>query len=524
MNLLLGDIRFINKTTDFTKISNQKKLNKIKENEISQLNINFKQFRSTKYHLTNIDPSHKCDLLCTQKEYVYTISAEYNLFSCIKSGLVHECKCDENCKFKFVDKNTYIMCILSKRILGRNIDNEIFKKQKNNYEEKVDDTCEIENEENEHYEVFESKNYQTGLKKPIIKEEKEEEKEKNLLNSINFNFIFNDNNQLNQLKIEENEIKEKNIEINKKSNFNSTKRRRVRTKINEEIVINLEIHSNENEKQIIESISRNPTIIKNKKIAKKRKKQIQTLTRTPKRRKYNKTDKLFQKMKSDNITDIENILYDILFNDSQRIRIEKKKSTELKNQAVSVIVKYYKYCNKNKYIPNLNHIDNIYDHFMNKRKKLAILVYDKKKLIYYKTIILILLKYMTKSDYWKKHQSKFHIKNHVLGSLYIMQMNFKITFKELVINGENDINITDNSDKLTETLLFEKDIFLYENLLAPDELKELECSVNPTWNFTKNGMTEGKKQIKNCLNTIIENIDKINLIDEIKAITENLFQ
>ena len=126
---------------------------------------------------------------------------------------------------------------------------------------------------------------------------------------------------------------------------------------------------------------------------------------------------------------------------------------------------------------------------------------------------------MTKSDYWKKHHSKFHIKNHVLGSLYIMQMNFKITFKELVIDDDNDINVTDNSDKLTETLLFEKDIFLYQNLLAPDELKELECSVNPTWNFTKNGMTEGKKQIKNCLNTMIENNEKINLIKEIKKLT-----
>ena len=137
---------------------------------------------------------------------------------------------------------------------------------------------------------------------------------------------------------------------------------------------------------------------------------------------------------------------------------------------------------------------------------------------------------MIKSDYWEKHHSKFHIKNHVLGSLYIMQMNFKIIFKQLIDDDEGGeelkediINDTNNSYKLSETLLFEKDNFLYENLLSPDELKEIKCSANFTWNFTKNDMTRGKKQIKNCLNSISKNEEKINLINEIKLITDHPF-
>ena len=332
MDYLLNDIKKLNQNVGFSGSINEKKLNEIKLNEISLMISDFKIFRSANYHLTHIDNCHICDFSCCQQEYIYTISSKYNLFSCIKSGLIHRCNCDDNCKFKFIDQNTYIICILSKRIIGKSIDNEIFRKQKSNFydfgcEEKFDG---IENDE--HYEIFESQNFQTGSiinNEQSITKEKEEEKEKkeekNLFNSLNFNFIFNDHNQLDELKIEENEKKRRITEFNKKILSNSVKRRRVRKKISEEIVFNLKIgNDDENEKTVIESIPDKPVIIKNKKISNKRKKQIRLLTKTPKRRKYNKTDKFFQKIQNDNIKDIENILYDILFNDSQRIRIEKK--------------------------------------------------------------------------------------------------------------------------------------------------------------------------------------------------------
>lgn len=195
--------------------------------------------------------------------------------------------------------------------------------------------------------------------------------------------------------------------------------------------------------------------------------------------------------------DIESIIYDLIYNSSERIRIDKKRVREMKKSAINTIHKYYKKCKRNKSRPIRHYIEKIYDNQMNKKRRMRPLKLDRTRLLYYSNVIINLWKIIINTDYCAKNKSKFHIKQHTIGTLYLLQT-------PLFINGEDELSDQDQDQNQNQNLIMPRDEFLYNQLPHENNLKEWQSCHTKHWNYSKGDVTKGRNNFKLALNSITD--------------------
>jgi hypothetical protein len=124
----------------------------------------------------------------------------------------------------------------------------------------------------------------------------------------------------------------------------------------------------------------------------------------------------------------QSIIFDLLYNNACRARIDHRHVKEMEANAITNVCKYYKNCNKNGTVPVINMVDSIYRHYMNRRLRLKTLKFDGVRIEYYARIAVKIWKFIIKSPFAKftKNESKFHFRSHVLGLIYMMKTDYTI--------------------------------------------------------------------------------------------------
>ena len=127
---------------------------------------------------------------------------------------------------------------------------------------------------------------------------------------------------------------------------------------------------------------------------------------------------------------------------------------------------------------------------MNRKRRLRKLAFDKKRLDFYTDVIVNFYNIATQTEYYAENSSKFHVKQHALGTLYVMQMPFFINNAKTA--GGRDEKIP----------LIPGDEFLYNELPHQNNLKEWKSNQHKPWTYSKGDVTKGRNNLKSALNSI----------------------
>lgn len=197
--------------------------------------------------------------------------------------------------------------------------------------------------------------------------------------------------------------------------------------------------------------------------------------------------------------DISSVIYDLLYNENERKRIDNYNVKQMKEHAKNSIRKYYKRHKQSRSHPFRNDLENLYDCSLTKKMRLQPLKYDRRRLDYYVQLICNLWRLIIKTPYFLENHSKFHLKQHTIGIMYMLQMPF-------IVADENEKNCT----------IIPQDEFLNTHLPHQNDLK-IWHSCNPKkWIFNKKDVTTGRNNFKNSFNSIVTKEEKLRFLNEIK--------
>ena len=208
--------------------------------------------------------------------------------------------------------------------------------------------------------------------------------------------------------------------------------------------------------------------------------------------------------------DTESIIYDLLYNTKERSRIDKIRVNEMKNSAINSIHKHYKKCKRNKLRPIRHHLEKIYNNEMNKKRRMRPLKFNQKQLKYYSNINVNLWKIVINTEYCAKNKSKFHIKQHTIATLYVLQTG-------LFMNNNNDDELLNQN----QNQILPRDDFLYNELPHENNLKEWKSCHTKKWNYNKGDITKGRNNLKLALNSITNKNQQNEIMKIMQKITNN---
>ena len=166
------------------------------------------------------------------------------------------------------------------------------------------------------------------------------------------------------------------------------------------------------------------------------------------------------------------IIHELFFSQHRR-DLDRLKQKQLKRNVNKRIKKYMKGCKKHKKCAKRTDIDTILrsEHVLSGRR-VGILEENPEQVIHYAEIIVQLWMSMSKTPYAHQHKSHMHYKNHILGTLYMLQYGFC----------------------MDDTTILPKDDFLYKQLPSIHDMK--------SYKFNKKGITIGKNAIVNCIRSL----------------------
>ena len=161
-----------------------------------------------------------------------------------------------------------------------------------------------------------------------------------------------------------------------------------------------------------------------------------------------------------------------LFYSKQRIEIDARKQDQLKKNVNRRVQKYIKGCKKHHKKVSRGDIETILrTEHTHMGRRVAILTNNPDQVAKYAEKIVHLWFSMSKTPYAEKHKSHMHFKDHILGTMYIMQYGFGM----------------DN------TMILQKDDFLYQQLPPIHDMKHYRFDLH------KKSITIGKNAIVNCI-------------------------
>lgn len=235
-----------------------------------------------------------------------------------------------------------------------------------------------------------------------------------------------------------------------------------------------------------------------------------------------KNRKCFDTENPDLIRQSNVIIYDLLFNNQLRDKLNIKATKMHLEIARKAVIKYYKACNKQGIMPILLRADALYDNCMMKCKSLKLTTFEsdrqKKPISHtlttpesniqrkYGYVIIKLWELVMKTQFFRVNQSKFHFRQHVLGCLHLMKDGHKYQRK----NG-------------SMLIVFHKDDFLCKHLPYQNSLKELKKDDKGDPAYTKKQITKGRNNIKGGLKSLVTQVNGEKLlIDFIKDIRHHI--
>lgn len=193
--------------------------------------------------------------------------------------------------------------------------------------------------------------------------------------------------------------------------------------------------------------------------------------------------------------DVRLIVLDLLYNKKERVRIDQKRVDEMRESGDNAVRKYYKKCKREHIMPLKHRVETIFSNHMNTKRRLKPLQVDVKRINCYTEVIANLWKIIIETEYCKNNSSKFHLRQHVIGTLYVMQMPFFF---------EGD----------TRRRLLPGDNFLYRELPHQNDLKEWQSSYEEKkGTYAKKDVTKGRNNLKDALNSIVDDEKRLSVIE-----------
>ncbi len=199
-------------------------------------------------------------------------------------------------------------------------------------------------------------------------------------------------------------------------------------------------------------------------------------------------------------SDITAVVYDLLYNASERRRIDSKRVSEMKVSSANAIRKFYKRKKRAGTRPMRHEVERIRRTQQNKKMRLRPVEHDSARTAIYVRIIYDLWKLIIETPYCTNNWSKFHIKQHAIGMLYMLQMDFATTE-----SGVSDV-------------LLNADGFLYEHLPHQSDLREWRSCHKKNWTYSKQDVTVGRNNFKKSLSSIQNQETKQRAFDELRRI------
>jgi hypothetical protein len=274
--------------------------------------------------------------------------------------------------------------------------------------------------------------------------------------------------------------------------------------------------------EVAEDGEDNPIINEESLLNKKRKRTSAAGTRTKKQRtskdkgeKKVKNRRCFNLSNPDLVNNSNRYINDILFNKTIRRKINDADRKNCLTTALSQVIREYKRCNRLQITPVRSVIDSIFAHEMSKNKNVPAMEFNEEYQNKLTTIILKLWNLMLQTRYFHNNKPKFHFKQHVLGSLYLMKRG--LAYKE----GDDKIKVIEEDENLCTYLPHQS--MLKDMGHKKKEKKELKTKQKQKIRgnepgYTKKHITRGKNNIKKCLSSLVKNEGERKLLDFIKDI------
>lgn len=150
----------------------------------------------------------------------------------------------------------------------------------------------------------------------------------------------------------------------------------------------------------------------------------------------------------------EDIVYDLLFRNEVRTKLNELRQEQLQNAATLAVAKYFKWCKQRSVRPSYPEAVTIWNHYFDGKRLFNILKYDYATTHYYTEICFLVWNALLESSYFKADESKFEFKRSVIAILYLMQ------------HGLND--------KSQKFYILEPDAFLADNLPTRKDLEAMQ--------------------------------------------------
>jgi hypothetical protein len=425
--------------------------------------------------------NHTCNYnSCVVNGNIMTISRFYNLFGCGNSGYFHICenskgaKCDKT----FLSENGIWICIFSKAIQEMFLSRNPFQ----NLNEQINSNS-ISQSINEDDEGIIGDFLHDEGEEYMEIEEEEVQEEKNILeenikditfeNDLDSNDSIVSNENANEVKIVYFSTRKRGHEnhLEELKDFDRNKKKLKTSEKNLENRINGVLSKNEEREKKIEELF-NSECKKTINIECKRNRSKNRMSKIIKQR-----DKLEK--------EAESILKLLLWKEDNKVFYKKNQEIALEQEARKKIKKYYNKCFKDKKLPVVPFIDNLWDHIIREKTLIKYSEFSLQRSNYYINLCFELWKYINNTPYCKNDSSQFHWNQHVIGTLYFLKGEYN-----LFQNGKS-INI------------FKPDSFVEEFILPESDLNK----INP--NFKKASITHGINNIKNSINSLDKNIDDL---------------
>lgn len=196
------------------------------------------------------------------------------------------------------------------------------------------------------------------------------------------------------------------------------------------------------------------------------------------------------------------VLTDLFYNQPERRRINTKRLKEAQVRTQDALRKFYRRQKRLAVRPSRHEAEIIFRKHMNKRLPLVLLSHDTARLGKYAVLIAGLWHIIVATPYCISNHSRFHIKQHVVGLLYTMQMPFSIAVSR------------DRQEPLLRA-----DQFLYDNLPHQNDLKEWNACRRRGPHYTKQDVTTGRNNFKKAINSVTDRQERQDMLGRISRLT-----
>lgn len=428
--------------TDLSKIPVDNKT--YQDEQIEALLNEWHEKRAVVYNRTGILESHKCGTDCFTNLFVERITADFHLYGCIESGNHHLCKTNSDCELTFTNSESVRLCLYSKGMIDVVIDSNPYgDPEKNRYGSGVGG-----DDDREGYDVSKGDGDDYLDDSGTLDDHRYSEQ----LLPLPFGKLLES-------------VLGKESTNDKELSGGENDRSR------EDASCITTSSSSENTVAMTESLNKTKRLVDS----------IISGKRDPNAKRY-KRRRCFDCEDPSLIAEANAIIKDLLFNEDVRRRINVAREEELRENGRSKVRKYYKRCKHASIRPTIQTVDWVYEQAINAKRLLRVIPLDKELLSKYARVCTQLWAAMLQSNHFKDNKSGYHFNEHVIGTLYTMQVGLK--------DPENKVSI------------LPEDEFLYNNLPPYADLKYIPPSLPSIDDYKKGDVTNGRNNIKNSINSV----------------------